>query len=63
MSVRHTTFTLTLQPNATQTVMLRRHCGAARFAYNCGLGIVCAALAKQDAGKAPAEQKVPWTGS
>jgi len=26
------------------------------------LGSVCAALAKKDAGKAPAEQKVPWTG-
>ena len=62
MAARHTTFTLTLRPTAEQEVMLNRHCGAARFAYNCGLRMVRDGLAAKQAGTVAEGEKVPWTG-
>ena len=62
MTTRQTTFTLTLRPTAAQEVMFRRHCGAARFAYNQGLQMVKDALAAKKAGTLAAGARVPWTG-
>jgi len=62
MAARHTTFTLTLRPTAEQEMMLNRHCGAARFAYNCGLRMVKDGLSSQKAGTVAEGEKTPWTG-
>ena len=56
---RHTTFTFTLVPTASQAEALRSHVGAARFAFNQCLRIVTSALA---AKKDDATVHVPWTG-
>jgi putative transposase len=58
-SSRHTTFHFTLAPTATQVDALRRHVGAARFAFNQCLREV---VTKLEAKKADACVKVPWTG-
>ncbi|SNQ49986.1 transposase [Frankia canadensis] len=55
-----------LDPNDAQLAGLRRHAGAARFAYNWGLALVKAALAQRDAEKSygiDSDQltPVPWT--
>ncbi len=55
-----------LDPNDAQLADLRRHAGAARFAYNWGLARVKAALAQRDAEKTygvDGDQltPVPWT--
>lgn len=42
---RHTTFRFTLRPDAAQEEALRRHVGAARFAFNQTLRLVLDALA------------------
>ena len=62
MAARHTTFTLTFRPTAEQEAMLSRHCGAARFAYNCGLRMVKDGLSAKQAGTVAEGDKVPWTG-
>ncbi len=52
---RHTTFHFTLEPTASQAEGLRRHVGAARFAYNqCLRGVVTRLeekAAKKDSGE------------
>ena len=59
MMERHTTFSFTLAPTASQTEALRKHVGAARFAFNQCLRLVEDALAvKKDCPEA----KVPWSG-
>uniref|UniRef100_UPI001EF4325E helix-turn-helix domain-containing protein n=1 Tax=Frankia sp. CIT1 TaxID=2880974 RepID=UPI001EF4325E len=55
-----------LDPNSAQLAGLRRHAGAARFAYNWGLARVKAALAQRDAEQSygltgDALTPVPWT--
>ena len=57
--MRHTAFTFTLLPLEEQRAHLRRHAGAARFAYNRELAHVKATL---DARKTDASVKVPWSG-
>lgn len=56
---RHTTFCFTLQPTVEQEEVLRRHVGAARFAFNQSLRIVKDAL---DARRSGADGRVPWSG-
>lgn len=56
---RHTTFTFTLVPTASQEEVLRSHVGAARFAFNQCLRIVTDALT---AKKVDASIEIPWTG-
>jgi putative transposase len=56
---RHTTFAFTLVPSASQEEGLRKHVGAARFAFNQCLRIVQNALA---ARKEDAAARVPWSG-
>lgn len=56
---RHTTFTFTLVPTSSQEEGLRKHVGAARFAFNQCLRIVLDAL---DAKKANDAIRVPWSG-
>ena len=51
---RHTTFSFTLVPTRQQEEVLRRHAGAARFAYNQCLRFVVDAL--------EAKEKAPWSG-
>ena len=53
---RHTTFSFTLVPSRGQEQALRRHVGAARFAFNQCLRLVVKALASAD------QAKVPWSG-
>src|SRR6186713_3671276 len=53
---RHTTFSFTLLPSREQEQALRRHVGAARFAFNHCLRLVVKALASAD------QAKVPWSG-
>ena len=56
---RHTTFRFTLGPTASQVEGLRRHVGAARFAYNqCLRGV----LTKLEEKKATEDARVPWSG-
>ena len=62
MSRRHTTFTLTLTPSASQEAMLRQHCGASRFAYNWGLASVKEALEARKVSAISYAPKVPWSG-
>ena len=57
--MRHTAFTFTLLPLEEQRAHLRRHAGAARFAYNRELAHVKAML---DARKKDPSVKVPWSG-
>jgi putative transposase len=56
---RHTTFTFTLSPDAAQVQALRKHVGAARFAFNQCLRLVLDALA---AKKEDPTVHVPWSG-
>ena len=56
---RHTTFHFTLAPTALQVESLRRHVGAARFAFNQCLRHV---VTKLEAKKADESIKVPWSG-
>jgi len=66
---RHTTFSFTLLPSHEQEQALRRHVGAARFAFNQCLRLVTNALgAKQQSDPGAAEatgaanDRVPWSG-
>jgi putative transposase len=56
---RFTAFRFTLKPTAEQEAQLRRHAGAARFAYNQCLGLVKGRL---DARRRDGSVSVPWTG-
>ena len=56
---RHTTFGFTLDPTPTEVEALRRHVGAARFAFNTCLRFVQDALAERDLGPSPPP---PWSG-
>jgi putative transposase len=56
---RHTTFSFTLLPESSQEEALRRHVGAARFAYNQSLRFVCDAL---EAREVDPSVKTPWSG-
>ncbi|OHV03623.1 RNA-guided endonuclease TnpB family protein [Mycobacterium talmoniae] len=56
---RHTTFKFCLDPTVEQEVVLSRHAGAARFAFNQCLRIVKTALTDR---KANPDIEVPWTG-
>ena len=56
---RHTTFSFTLLPSRSQEEALRKHVGAARFAFNQCLRIVRDSLA---AKKSDDAVKVPWSG-
>jgi putative transposase len=57
---RHTTFSFTVMPTATQVEALRRHVGAARFAFNQSLAVVRARLSsKVEEGPS---QPIPWSG-
>lgn len=59
---RHTTFSFTLLPSREQEQALRRHVGAARFAFNQCLRLVLKALqAKQHPDNSAAPAKVPWS--
>jgi putative transposase len=57
--MRHTTFRFALAPTPAQAVMLARHAGASRFAYNQCLRLVADALA---AKRTDPHVKVPWSG-
>src|SRR5215217_7830603 len=57
--MRHTTFRFALAPTPGQVMMLDRHAGASRFAYNQCLRLVDDALA---AKRAEPQVKVPWSG-
>jgi putative transposase len=57
--MRFTSFSLLLQPTPEQLQALRRHGGAARFAYNVGLRLVQQAL---EARTTDRSAKVPWSG-
>ena len=60
---RHTTFSFTLLPSREQEQALRRHAGAARFAFNQCLRLVLNALAAKEQADASAPQgRVPWSG-
>jgi putative transposase len=56
---RHTTFSFTLLPNGAASEALKRHVGAARFAFNRALRLVRDAL---DAHRGDPSTKVPWSG-
>ena len=56
--MRFTAFSFLLLPTAEQLTALRRHAGAARFAYNVGVGFVQQAL---EAKNADSSVKVPWS--
>ncbi|MFD4458636.1 RNA-guided endonuclease TnpB family protein [Nocardia sp. NPDC058480] len=55
---RHTTFRYCLDPTVEQSVVLARHAGAARFAFNQSLHFVKTALTTR---KSCPESPVPWT--
>jgi putative transposase len=57
--MRHTTFRFALAPTPAQVVMLARHAGASRFAYNQCLQLVTDALATK---RTNPQVKVPWSG-
>jgi putative transposase len=57
--MRHTTFRFALAPTPAQVVMLARHAGASRFAYNRCLQLVTDALATK---RTNPQVKVPWSG-
>jgi putative transposase len=56
--MRHTTFRFALAPTPAQVVMLARHAGASRFAYNQCLQLITDALAK----RTNPQVRVPWSG-
>ncbi|MFI5718638.1 RNA-guided endonuclease InsQ/TnpB family protein [Nocardia sp. NPDC051750] len=56
---RHTTFRYCLDPTVEQKVLLARHTGAARFAFNQCLHMVKTALTRR---RTNPEYPVPWTG-
>ena len=56
--MRHTTFAFTLRPTREQEEALRRHVGAARFAFNQCLRMVLTALA---AKREDSAASVPWS--
>ncbi|MFD4429713.1 helix-turn-helix domain-containing protein [Nocardia sp. NPDC058497] len=55
---RHTTFRYCLDPTAEQSIVLSRHVGAARFAFNQSLHIVKTALARR---RVAPDHPVPWS--
>jgi putative transposase len=57
--MRHTTFRFALAPTPAQAVMLARHAGASRFAYNQCLQLVTDALASK---RTDPQVRVPWSG-
>jgi putative transposase len=57
--MRHTTFRFALAPTPAQVVMLARHAGASRFAYNQCLQLVTDALATK---RTDPQVRVPWSG-
>jgi putative transposase len=57
--MRHTTFRFALAPTPAQAVMLVRHAGASRFAYNQCLQLVTDALATK---RTNPQVRVPWSG-
>src|SRR5215211_7195812 len=57
--MRHTTFRFALAPTPPQAVMLARHAGASRFAYNQCLQLVTDALASK---RTDPQVRVPWSG-
>jgi len=63
---RHTTFSFTLVPSPEQEQVLRRHVGAARFAFNQCLRLVVSALGQKRPAEpsqdATPQNKVPWSG-
>jgi len=65
---RHTTFSFTLLPSREQEQALRRHVGAARFAFNQCLRLVTHALAQKQqlneisAQDSASKARVPWSG-
>ncbi|MBN9165929.1 MAG: transposase [Myxococcales bacterium] len=60
---RHTTFHFTLEPTASQVEGLRRHVGAARFAFNQCLRAVVTKLAEKAVKTTVGEDaRVPWSG-
>jgi putative transposase len=56
---RHTTFRFCLDPTVEQQLVLARHAGAARFAFNQCLRLVKTALSHR---KTDADTRGPWTG-
>ncbi|WP_198406912.1 RNA-guided endonuclease InsQ/TnpB family protein [Nocardia terpenica] len=56
---RHASFRFCLEPNAEQEIVLARHAGAARFAFNQCLRTVKTAL---DARRTDPEVRAPWSG-
>ncbi|MFD4461496.1 RNA-guided endonuclease InsQ/TnpB family protein [Nocardia sp. NPDC058480] len=58
MMSRHTTFRYCLDPTVEQSLVLTRHAGAARFAFNQSLHFVKTALTHR---KISPEHPVPWT--
>jgi putative transposase len=56
---RHTTFKFCLDPTVEQHLVLARHAGASRFAFNQCLRIVKTALTQR---KSDPDVVVPWTG-
>jgi putative transposase len=56
---RHTTFRYCLDPTVEQELVLARHAGAARFAFNQSLQTAKTALAERRIGP---DVDVPWTG-
>ncbi|CRZ18069.1 RNA-guided endonuclease InsQ/TnpB family protein [Mycolicibacterium neworleansense] len=56
---RHTTFRFCLNPTVEQYVLLSRHTGASRFAFNQCLQFVKTALTVRDSDSTA---RVPWTG-
>ena len=58
-AMRHTTFRFALAPTPAQVVMLARHAGASRFAYNQCLQLITDALATK---RTDPQVRVPWSG-
>jgi putative transposase len=58
--MRHTTFRFALAPTPAQAVMLVRHAGASRFAYNQCLQLVTDALATK---RTNPQVRVRWRDS
>lgn len=59
MMARHTTFKFRLDPTVEQAMVLSRHAGAARFAFNQCLRLVKTGLTDR---KTDPDTAVPWTG-
>jgi len=57
--MRHTTFRFALAPTPAQAMMLARHAGASRFAYNQCLQLITDALATK---RTDPQVRVPWSG-